>query len=140
MTSRLKICDSEYDRDSENLIYRLKVAVGIVKRKAITIQNNKQSSERVLSSCDSERSHFFTVLIHIESLIYGKMMINSLCSLNSGDSSRDDEVSLFFETINNKQDEKTIKIKIIIIYVASIHNGTKRNLYCDGLQCSTASM
>lgn len=27
------------------------------------------------------------------------MMINSLCSLNSGDSSRDDEVSLFFETI-----------------------------------------
>ena len=58
------------------------------------------------------------------------MMINSLCSLNLGDSSRDDEISLFFETINNKQDEKFIRI---IIYVASIHDGTKRNLYCDGL-------
>jgi hypothetical protein len=126
----LKICALEYYKTDENLIYRLKDGVGIVKRKAITIQNNKQSSERELVAVIVNVPIFYFP-IHIESLIYGKMMINSLCSLNLGDSSRDDEVSLFFETINNKQDEKIIRI--IIIYVASIHNGTKQDLYCDGL-------
>lgn len=54
-------------------------------------------------------------------------MINSLCSLNSGDSSRDDEVSLFFETI--KITNKMKKLLGLLLFILPLYIMAQNKTY-----------